>query len=573
MGQMQSWDRMGIGIRLRVPEGAKGPLPTLLYHHAFDSARGEWELHEPSHFAPRWFLAKGYAAVSYSSRGNHSSCGFVQFQVTGDPPSHGPGGDPTCTEGYAHLAERSFETRDSQHLLGLLVDAHISDAERLAALGVSYGAGQTWLLATSTPWRTPSGLRSLQLAAAIPWAGWTDFWNAVVPNGRASDGWDQSASPERPHGVMKQGYDDGFYASQAQYPGFIRYNELKAGELHSFFRGWIEFWHKGEPYEISELPVVDKDGSVQTITASKLSAAFRNKSAYYAEDYFNAILQGTARPVPVLAVDGWSDTLFTPVESFQMYRKLKTLKPDYPVFLAFESGGLHGSLSLDVEKSYLFDRINQFLDKFLGTGGDGSLPPAVFSFRTQCPVPDDTRSGATLPPSVSGPDWDSVRTGVVTLERTETIKTNSALPNLAEESATDPVANPIRCMSQSAGSYDSSKGWTWRVDNAFTLLGLPTVKLTYTLLGEDATVVAKLWDVLPDGTRFLVTRGVYRLSVTTGDSQSGTLSFQLFGNHYRFEQGHSIALQLSQTDVTFLKPDSLPSSITFSAGRITLPIQ
>ena len=89
--------------------------------------------------------------------------------------------------------------------------------------------------------------------------------------------------------------------------------------------------------------------------------------------------------------------------------------------------------------------------------------------------------------------------------------------------------------------------------------------------GQDATVVAKLWDVAPDGkTKVLVTRGVYRLSAP-GDATSGLLKFQLFGNHWRFRTGHTIELELGQRDLPFLRPDNLPSSITYAGVELSVP--
>jgi predicted acyl esterase len=63
------------------------------------------------------------------------------------------------------------------------------------------------------------------------------------------------------------------------------------------------------------------------------------------------------------------------------------------------------------------------------------------------------------------------------------------------------------------------------------VLGLPAVQLGYDLTGVDATVIFKLWDVAPDGSKTLVTRGDSRVATEAGDPATGTLATELWGNH------------------------------------------
>src|SRR5205823_8382861 len=142
----------------------------------------------------------GWVVVNSTARGFKESCGS-QDQ------------DANCTpDGYTHLSDRRFETRDSQTLFGKLVDAGIADPARLAATGGSYGGGQSWLLATSLPWKTHDG-RSLQLRAAVPKFPWTDLLSSLAYNGRATDRPDQRRSHTRPFGVPKESYVHALYAA------------------------------------------------------------------------------------------------------------------------------------------------------------------------------------------------------------------------------------------------------------------------------------------------------------------------------------------------------------------------
>ena len=105
------------------------------------------------------------------------------------------------------------------------------------------------------------------------------------------------------------------------------------------------------------------------------------------------------------------------------------------------------------------------------------------------------------------------------------------------------------------------------------MLGLPRLTLPYQMEGQDATVIAKLWDVAPNGTKVLVTRGVYRVSPALGQTaSSGLIDFQLFGNHWRFAQGHQVELEIGQRDFRFLRPDNLPSTIAYYDGvELSIP--
>lgn len=603
VGLVEGFDGMTLSSKLKVPEAASGPLPTLMYLHSWGGNRSQWDLLDDStrveyspHFGPKWFVSQGYAAFSYSARGNAGSCGYAFTGTTGgnnttDAPPRGPEGEPgpagdnadKCAEGYTHLAEHDYETKDSQHLLGVLVDYGIADPDRLAAAGDSMGGGQTWQLATSPPWQTPSGSRTLQLAAAIPRFSWTDLQNSLVPNGRAGDQRDQGASHETPYGIPKESFTSTLLAGRASVGGVARYNDQYPDELHSYLDGWFGFWQQGESYD------ADSPKPGLTFTGAQLAEAFRNKSAYYAD----------AQAVPIFAVSGWTDTPFPAGETLQMYRKLKAAKPDYPIYMAFGDIG-HYAQWPKAELRYFDDQANKFLNKFLKTSlpevGSGGPDANIFSFETKCPASE------ALQPEVSATDWDGMRAGDIELKAEGSRNTTSGPPNMHEEAATTPeVAGSTdsrlrgafltgikdqtgielqdinSCITQAPGTYDDQADWTWDVpQGGFTLLGLPTVKVNYVLDGDDATIAAKLWDVAPDGTRTLVTRGMYRLSVAGGD-KNGTverpakISFQLFGNHYKLEQGHQATLELSQTDAPFLRPDSLPSSIQFSAPKLTLP--
>lgn len=573
-GLIDSFDGLSLSVRIQMPKHAEGPLPTLLYLSS--GGRGEFfaDGDFPPDFNSESFARRGYVVISYSPRGFVGSCGtvagtgiHVEDQLRPQPENpHGPhdlnGKETDCSNrGWTHVAERDFETRDAQCMLDRLVQQGVADPHRLAAAGQSLGAGSTWLLATSLPWDTTCDIdfTTIQLAAAVPLAGWTSLQNALTPNGRATDDADGGRSLERPYGILKQSSATG----QALGGRVVaRFNDVDSSETHSFTRGWQAFWANGEPYDTPE--------------GATLAAAFRNKSAFFAEPYFDALRAGTVKPVPVLAVQGWNDALFPPVETLQMYRKLRASDARYPIYLflgdvGHSTGpGVWTAVSAQ-HHGAMRDFAYGFLDAFVLRGGAGAPDDRIVSLSTECPAPSSDEVAKS--DEAAGATWDSLQPGLISRSITSSATTRSGPPNLGEEEPTDPIVHGPGCITQAPGSYDSqaAEDYEWEVPGDFTLLGLPTVRADYQLSGVDATVVAKLWDVDREGTRTLVTRGMYRLTRKPGDSAAGTLRFQLFGNHYRFADDHKIQLELSQTDYSYLRPDSLGSAITYSQIKLELP--
>ena len=597
LGEVRSWDWPETGMefdaRVSFPcvqksaeEGGacvsgSTPLPLVLLMGGWAGNRNDFRIDDPTDpLSTARFLAKGYAVLLYTPRGFQASCGSLD--VTADVIAAGGTDVPSmdgCLKGHTHIAERDFEGRDSQHLLGMLVDAGVADPQRLAAHGGSYGGGQSWLLATTMPWATPKG-RTIQLAAAAPFTGWTDLYSSLAPNGRATDGIDQSASREEPFGVVKPViFNEVYRYGRLKNPHVLdplaptgggRYNTTYPDELHSYMDGWAQVFNAGEPHDSDR--------------ARALPGAFRGKSAYYpvadpTKDYLTELAARRVRPVPIFAVQGWTDPFFPAVEALQMYRKLKASHPGYPIHVLLGDLG-HNAQSPAQQLQYAVDQASSFIDTHLGVI-TSPLPPVAASFPTLCAPGDHDHVVST------GDNWDVLaKEKPLTFSSDASQNTDSVSSNIGEEVASDPVlvstqppgeageaVDPFPaaggCVERDGGASASGASWRWKLDSAFTMLGLPTVSLPYEMQGQDATVVAKLWDVAPDGKKLLVTRGVYRL--TAAPQAPGSFKFQLFGNHWRFAEGHTIELEVGQRDLPFLRPDNLQSSISYPGVQLSVP--
>ena len=105
----------------------------------FESGTPEGSSSTTYHYNNNWFARRGYAVVNYTARGFGRSCGKDEDSAaTPDCVSH---------KSYIHLADQRWEARDTQYLLGRLVDQNVTAPASMGATGISYGGGQSTELA------------------------------------------------------------------------------------------------------------------------------------------------------------------------------------------------------------------------------------------------------------------------------------------------------------------------------------------------------------------------------------------------------------------------------------------
>ena len=542
-GEIPSFDGLGLDTDLSIPITATKPRQTLVMLHGWSQDKTYWEADTTAgdggdtwHWNNAWFVSKGWVVVNYTARGFQESCGMTDQ-------------DANCTpNGYTHLSDRQFETRDTQTLFGKLVDAGIAAPKQLASTGDSYGGGQSWLLATALPWQSPNGVK-LQLAAAVPKYGWTDLLDSLSPNGRATPAVVQPANHETPYGIAKESYINGLWAvGRAEANGRYDENPADPGTNLDLQQQQVE---QGEPYDTTTNP------QLQATVES-----YRNRSAFDTTDYLAALRAGTVRAVPLLSIQGWTDPLFPAVQTLQMFRKLKAADPSYPIQFVFGDVG-HSNAQ---NAPWQWQPINTLADRFLAAHvlGQKTLAPSAqaYSFQTEC--------GGTAQPAPIAGAWDSHASSHVQLTSTTASTTASVDPNAADGLDSDPIANS-GCRTEDANTTDPGAAYYAFPSKGEHLLGLPTVQLPYALTGEDATVAFKLWDQKPDGSKTLVTRAAYRLSTAAGDPAAGILKTYLYGNDWVFPAGDTIVLQVTQNDAPYLRPDNEPSVIAWSGVTLNLP--
>ncbi|MEA2429054.1 MAG: hypothetical protein QOF37_2682, partial [Thermoleophilaceae bacterium] len=160
-GLAPTWDGVPLDTAVTLPAAGKANLPLVVEIHGFGNSRYEYLDPNSTAYtdnAYAWARA-GYAVLTYTARGLWGSCGTPESRAA----------SPTgCARGYIHLADSRYEVRDTQELIGRLVDEGVADPKRIGVTGDSYGGGQSMALAalrnrvmlpdgTLTPWRSPGG--------------------------------------------------------------------------------------------------------------------------------------------------------------------------------------------------------------------------------------------------------------------------------------------------------------------------------------------------------------------------------------------------------------------------------
>jgi fermentation-respiration switch protein FrsA (DUF1100 family) len=540
--RVPTWDGVPLDVDVTLPATGDGPFPTLVMLHGWGGSKASYERNDDptggeDRYSNVWFAKRGYAVVNYSARGFGDSCGRPASRA-----------HPGCAQGWIHLGDQRFEARDTQHLLGLLVDQGVARPDALAVTGVSYGGGQSVMLAylndrtrmpdgSFAPWRSPNGT-PLKLAAAWPQIPWSSLVSALTPNGRFLDyGATREDEPHTPLGIPKTSYISGLFASGAASgfyspPGVDRNADLTT---------WYAQINRGEP-----------EAPDQRAIATEISEYHQG---------FGLELSPAGAP-PVLIQQGWTDDLFPAPEALRAYNDLRAQDPNGHVALQFaDLGHARGQNKQPVDEA-LNTEGTEFLDQHVLRSGSGPAPGSVVAYTQTCPK--DAPAGGPFRAS----SWERLHPGAVrqSFVEEQTVQSGGGDPDTAR--ALDPVAGGGACVQVNDRDASGTAVYRLPVKDAFTLMGQPTITARIATSGVGGQLAGRLWDVAPDGKQVLVARGPFRLT----DNQTGEITWQLHGNGYRFEPGHAAKLEVLGKDSPYLRPSNTPFSVRISDLTLDLPV-
>jgi len=568
-GKAPSFDGLPLDADVTIPAGATGPLPLVVFLHGWSKDKTQYEsttITNTTTYISHWnnvsFAARGYAVLNYTDRGFHQSCG--PDEKTGDPTAF-----VTQCQGrqyWIHNTDPRWEIHDAQYLIGTLVDEGIADPAKIGVSGMSYGGGHSWWLAelndrtmnmdySLSPWTSPHGT-PLHIAAAVPQWTWSDLWNALFPNGRAVDttigpSAGAAISPtldSAPVGIPIQSYQAGLFAVGAATgsyaaPGPVGPDTDPTADLTS----WNARSVAGNPF-------VD-DPTTDPVTHQALTQ-FRLRSVLY---------QQPDADVPIYQEQGLTDPLFPPVQAINMRDHVLAYDPNYPITSYFGDIGHSNANNPADEWDYANAAGNRFFDYYLA--GSGTKPAADVTAQTTTCVPGQTRQTFTAP------SWPALHDSAITLSSTQAQTTSNTAAN-TEGPAVDPIAH-AGCLATTVAGGPGIAAWTFAVTSPYTLMGQPTLNVDFSTTGTDAELNARLWDVATNGiSETLVGRAAYRyVGAATATNTPQHISYQISGNAWQFQAGHTLRLEVLGNDQPYLQQDNIPSVTTISAVSLSLPLR
>jgi dienelactone hydrolase len=558
-GLVETWDGIPLDTTVTLPETGATNRPLVVLIHGFGNSKYEYLDPSSSAYTGNAYdwARRGYAVLTYTARGLWDSCGTPESRLANAS---------ACAQGYIHLADTRYEVRDTQELVGRLVDEGVADPRRIAATGDSYGGGQSLALAalrdrvmepdgSLLPWRSPDGTR-LRLAAAAPVIPWSDLVHAAAPNGRVGDV--RVTSRERatsPVGVEKATFVNAIFvaAQNATGPGqptgepFVPgrpmgYLAPPGSDPEADVAGWVSRTSAGEPYDEPEAEAI-------------VEQLVRFHSAYY--------LPPPRRPTPLLLASGFTDDLFPVDHVLRWAARARKRDPGAPLSLLLGDFGHQRAANKEVERDRLVGAIDAWFARHLL--GEKRRRRGVVAYVGTCP-----RNADPLGP-LAGRSFGSLSRGRLTYSAADGGSVSSEGGDPSVGAAIDPVTGGGDHCAKTTSA--EAPGTARHVvaeagERAITVIGSPRLRAELEVTGArplDAQLAGRLWDVDPEtGEQVLVTRGVLRPS---GASQR----WFLYPASWRMEPGHRLELELLGRDPPFHRPSNDDFEIAISNLRVIVP--
>jgi fermentation-respiration switch protein FrsA (DUF1100 family) len=548
--RVPTFDGVPLDADVTLPAQGKGPFPTIVMLHGWGGNKSSFEASTPQgdgsvtyDYNNNYYAKLGYAVLNYTARGFGGSCGATSTQ-TG-----------ACGQGYIRLADTRYEARDTQFLLGKLVDEGITKPSAIGVTGISYGGGQSMELAflnnkirkpngSLAPWRSPNGT-PLHIAAAWPRWPWSDLVDALLPNGRFMDtGVAPEAQSLNPVGVPIQSYLAGLFG---------------LGKATGYYCGTAP----------ASTPCTNRDAnlpmSFAEIQAGQPLSADAKAELRRTYDFHDAyalrFVKGHSKPAPLLIENGWTDDLFPPEHALRAYNYLRHAYRGFPVSLQFGDLGHSRGANKARTNKFLNNQGYRFFAARLAHHANGPAPGSVTAFTQTCP--ETTPDGGPY----KARTWEALqRAGVAFGSKVaKTFTSVGGNPNVAKEF--DPIAGTSdSCKTIAQTKEPNTATYQHSFTSPMTMMGLPTVRANIKTTGKFGQIDARLWDI-SGGQQRLISRGVYSLK----NNQTGRIAFQLHGNGWRFAKGDVAELQLLGKDAPYYQAGTRPFTVKVSDLRVSLP--
>jgi ABC-2 type transport system ATP-binding protein len=552
-----------IDTRLYVPDNATAatPQPAILMTHGFGLDKTAGEVVSSATFLAR----HGYVVLTYTSQGFGASSGCVTLQ------------------------SRTYDVKDARQLISKVLDPrpdvkHDANGAVVGMVGGSYGGGIQANVAENDP----------RIHAISPGRTWSSLQYSLDPNNYVVPGDPTGFTHElNAQGVFKQQWTSLFFASGNSNPlGGLPPSGPPQGGCPQ------DKAASGDPTTVA--------GVACTGFYSQVCQTYAGVSATGdATDADRALLADSSATtqldrlrIPVLLVQGQSDTLFNLNDAAATYTALK--RRGVPVKMIWNSGGHGGYDSLPgecdvygrgtggtdyrgLDDCYLSLRTLAFLDAALRGIPDPS--PGFTFFRDWVPYggsgANDEQYGAAaafpLPAATTFTLSGSgalARTVAEAGSATFTNPPGGVPPAYTETSNfTGPASSPSNPLppTEQPGQHVDFTSDPFPAD--VVSVGVPSARLRLSHVAPgDLVFFGKVYDVAPDGSATLIHRLIAPVRVPAS-AVGRPVDIKLLGFAHRFAKGHAVRLTLAATDATSYNA-KVPDAITVATGpgsTFTLP--
>jgi hypothetical protein len=605
-GEVPSFDGTLLDVDLTSPTTSGDRHPLMVMLHGFGNNKHEWESVNDEadnadkwHWNSHWFAEHGYYVLTYTARGFNDPGKDHAYQP--DTPGGSSALPPSAgfpDKATIHIKSKEFEIKDTQYLAAVIANNYPDlDRNAVAVTGGSYGGGESWLQASlaansntsdgQPAWSAFPGLPALQLQVAVPKYPWTDLAYSLAPNGHGggpslSDIYESAqGSPssfevdENPFGVPKMSWALALYAA-GNATGRFEHAEDDPTYSQEEREDGIPF---GPPISTdvwlvraTQDPYPSSDPVVRQIRRGLT----KYRSAYYQVDGW-AAERAANHEVAVMSISGWTDDLFEAIESFREFKYLKRLDDLWPVSVAVADVGHPRAQN----KPATWHRLNNRAWEFVQSNINGAhqRQTHVYSEPTICANDPDASQNLDAAQQLEGrtPEDLSHGTLTVTYSGSDAFTEASGLGD-PDGVATDPLTQEVLpsnvsppCRVSTAPTFPGRySGISDVIDRHILYVGLGEIDVTYLQTGITAELDARVWDVAPNGTALLVTKGAYRIDPAKRDV-GGLLRLPLFGNQWNLEVGHRIRIDLTEANVPFLVNGKTPNTLAISNIQLLLP--
>jgi ABC-2 type transport system ATP-binding protein len=547
-----------LDTRLYVPDNAtrRTPQPAILMTHGFGLDKTSAEVVSTA----RFFAAHGYVVLTYTSSGFGSSGGCITLQSA------------------------DWDVKSASQLITKVLGPkpyvrHDRRGAVVGTIGGSYGGGI----------QLPLAAADRRVRTSIVGRSWNDLRYSLDPNNRVVPG-DPTGFTHtlNVQGVFKQEWTSLFFASGNSEPASGHGGCAEAKQA------------SGDPVEVAGAPCLgfysevcalygrlngtgDSDAPGRRLVARASAATFLSRVN-----------------VPVLLVQGQSDTLFNLNDATSTYRTLR--RRGVPVGMIWNSGG-HGGYSSrpgeceaydgaarsvrTMSHCYLTLRSLGWMDHWLRHTRAGRGPAFTF-YRSWVKYAghgaDDEQYGASArfpirhnatTYTLSGTDR-LVGPGRTPTPGTATFANPpggsppaySETSNFSGPDASPQVTTP---PSEQEGQFASFTSAPFA--SAVHAVGIPSARLRITNSNaQDMVFFAKVYDVAPGGGATLVHRLIAPVRVPAS-AVGDPVRIKLLGFAHRFGKGHRVRLVLCSTDATSYnaKVADVLTVATGTGSTFTLP--